>query len=163
MCICDYYLVIMLLIYKMILLMRIKTFMILASILLLISCRSKQQSYDDFKGKIITIGKGGGISGAYDEFSVLENGQLFHFNTLTKERVNYGKLENNITDQIFHNYDLLKIGEKNVNLPGNMNYFVQFSENGNVTRSLWSDMDSADTQLVLFYKFVSNYIHDQGK
>lgn len=94
--------------------MNIKSCLVLSVLLSLISCKSQQQNYDDFKGRIITIGKGGGITGAYDEYSILENGQLFHYNTLTKERLNLGKLETNITNQIFHNYELLKIGEKSL-------------------------------------------------
>lgn len=143
--------------------MNIKSCLVLSVLLSLISCKSQQQNYDDFKGRIITVGKGGGITGAYDEYSILENGQLFHYNTLTKERLNLGKLETNITNQIFHNYELLKIGEKKFNLPGNMNYFVQFNDSGKIVRSLWSDMDSADSQLVLFYKFAMNYIQKPVK
>jgi hypothetical protein len=143
--------------------MNIKSCLVLSVVLSLISCKSQQQNYDDFKGRIITIGKGGGITGAYDEYSILENGQLFHYNTLTKQRVNSGKMESNITNQIFHNYELLKIREKQVNLPGNMNYFVQINDKGKTVRSLWSDMDSADSQLVLFYKFAMNYIQKPVK
>ncbi|MGE5355216.1 MAG: hypothetical protein ACM3PT_03180 [Deltaproteobacteria bacterium] len=127
------------------------------------SCKSQQQGYDDYKGKKITVGSGGGFTGAFDEFAVLENGKVFHFNSLSKQRVMLGKLDKNITDQVFANYKLLNISEKKINAPGNMSYFVQF-EDGNVRlKSVWSDLNSTDQQLLLFYRFVMNYIPRKDK
>ena len=138
--------------------MKIKTLILLSIVLSLISCKSQQQSFDDFKGKIITIGKGGGFTGAYDEFSILENGQVFHYNTIKNERLNIGKLEANMTKQIFNNYEILRLGNEDVNHPGNMNYFVQFNDGDNISKSLWSETENEEANLILFYRFVMNYI-----
>jgi len=116
-------------------------------------------NYEDYKGKMIVIGKGGGFSGAYDEFSILENGQVYKYNTITKERLLLGRMKKNFSEQVFNNYKLLKIGEKGNNAPGNMNYFIEFKNGENSLKSIWSDQkDESTREMVLFYKTVMNYI-----
>jgi hypothetical protein len=129
------------------------------SSMLLVSCKSQMTNYDDYKGKIMVVGKGGGFTGAYDEFSILENGQVYKYSTITKKRLLLGNMKKNFADQIFNNYELLKIGEKNINAPGNMNYFIEFKNGDNNLKSIWSDQkDESTSELMLYYKTVMNYI-----
>lgn len=132
-------------------------FIILA--IIVVSCKSQMTNYDDYKDGIIVVGKGGGFTGAYDEFSILENGQVYKYNTITKERLLFGNMKKNFAEQVFNNYKLLKIGEKGINAPGNMNYFIEFKNGENSLKSIWSDQkDESTRELVLFYKTVMNYI-----
>lgn len=126
---------------------------------ILVSCKSQMSNYEDYKGKMIVIGKGGGFSGAYDEFSILENGQVYKYNTITKERLLLGRMKKNFSEQVFNNYKLLKIGEKNINAPGNLNYFIEMKDGENSLKSIWSDQkNETNGELILFYKTAMNYL-----
>ena len=46
----------------------------------------------------------------------------------------------------------LDLEELNLNEPGNMNYFIRLKEKKEEEMVLWSNMDSAPTELVTFYK-----------
>jgi hypothetical protein len=124
----------------------------------LIACKSQHHNFDGYEGKIITIGKGGGFTGAYDEYSILENGRVFKYNTIEKERHYLGKIESNVTRQLFSNYAMLGISGKELNNPGNMNYYIQYKDDQNSFRSLWSDFNAVDKNIRLFYDFAMNSV-----
>lgn len=138
--------------------MRIAGIIMILFSIALIACKSQHKNFDEYEGKIITIGKGGGFTGAYDEFSILENGRVFKFNTIEKERHYIGKLESNVTKQLFANYNMPGIYGNSINYPGNMNYYIQFTDGQNSFRSLWSDFHAIDQNFSLFYDFAMNLV-----
>lgn len=133
--------------------------MILFSIALM-ACKSQHHNFEGYAGEIITIGKGGGFTGAYDEYSILDNGNVFKYNTIEKERQFIGKLESNVARQVFANYHMPVIYGNSSNNPGNMNYYIQFADGQNSFRSLWSDLNTVDKNIRLFYDFTMNSVSD---
>ncbi len=117
-----------------------------------------EQSFDEYTGKVITIGFGGGFTGGYKEYSILENGDMFKFNTLTKKRNYLGKVERNVAEQIFKNSELLNLPKRKVNLPGNSNRYIIYRINKTENKILWSDNNKVDSDLNTFYQVLLNNV-----
>ncbi|MEZ4909172.1 MAG: hypothetical protein R2771_16365 [Saprospiraceae bacterium] len=131
--------------------MKLSVNLFILSFVILFSCKSQEPKFEDYSGKYISIGKGGGFSGLYSGFYLFEDGRVFSFNTLNNEKLYIGKLEENTAKQFFVNYNFLELKDKNVNSPGNMNYFIEYKDGKEVFKSLWS-MENKDEQLSLYYK-----------
>ncbi len=122
------------------------------------SCKSMEQSFDDYKGKIITIGYGGGFTGEYKEYSLLENGDMFLYNTISKKRKYLGKVEKNVVDQMFENSKMLNLPKVKFNKPGNMNKYIVFRINKVENKILWSNDKDINNDLSTFYKVFLNNV-----
>ncbi|MDB2607065.1 hypothetical protein N9Y48_04745 [Zobellia sp.] len=53
--------------------------------LTLLGCKSQQYTPDELPDKQLVFGYGGGMAGTVNTYILLENGQLFHTNSLTQE------------------------------------------------------------------------------
>ena len=134
-------------------------FIFLFSVLMLIfSCKSMEQSFDEYTGKVITIGFGGGFTGGYKEYSLLENGDMFLYNTLSKKRSYLGKVEKNVAEQMFENSELLKLPKREVNKPGNTNKYIIYRINKTENKILWSKAGQVDNDLNTFYQVFLNNV-----
>ncbi len=122
------------------------------------SCKSMEQSFDDYKGKIITIGFGGGFTGEYKEYSLLENGDMFLYNTTSKKRTYLGKVEKNVAEQMFENSKMLNLPKYRLNKPGNMNKYIKFRINQVENKILWSKSEDINSDLNTFYKVFLNNV-----
>lgn len=118
------------------------------------SCKSPQQRFSEYQGSVITLGYGGGFSGEYKEYSLLENGGVYLFNTLSKEREYFGKLDSNVTKQLFKNYINLGLNKKILNNPGNMSYYIVYKDDKIDHKLLWSNMDKINSDLRIFYEIL---------
>ena len=125
-------------------------------LLMFFSCFSPKQSFNDYTGDMISLGYGGGFSGEYKEFSLLETGDLYKYSTLTKEREYLGIVEKNLTDQSFNNYIVLGLDKMNVNNSGNMNHYIIYKDKNGENKLQWSDMKKIDSDLSLYYKVLMN-------
>ncbi len=104
-----------------------KTNLIFSTVLILftIGCKPQQYTTENLPDNQIIFGKGGGITGAVDTYILLENGQLFHSNSLTgenKELENIGKKE---AKACFAQMAELTLSELDFDYPGNMYYFLE--------------------------------------
>ena len=62
------------------------------------------------------------------------------------------KTETKAFKKVLKTLEKLDLEELNLNEPGNMNYFIRLKEKKEEEMVLWSNMDSAPTELVTFYK-----------
>lgn len=136
---------------------------VLAVLVSLFSCKSIEQSFKDYEGKVISIGYGGGMTGEYKEYSLVENGDMFFYNTLSKEFKYFGKVEQNVTDQIFSNSELLKLPKRIVHKPGNMNRYIKYRINKEENKIIWSKNSEVEGDLNTFYQVFLNNVKKQKK
>lgn len=107
----------------------------------LVSCKSQQFSLDNLPDKQLVFGKGGGITGAVDTYVLLENGQLFYTNTITKKSEELEKVGKAKTKEFFDQLETLKLGSMDFNHPGNIYYFIEDAgEDGN-KKVVWGSND----------------------
>ena len=86
------------------------------------SCKSVPENQQ------ITIASGGGITGVWHEYTLKADGQVLHkaSNVDTAEVVK--TISKSKAKAFFKQIEALKLDEKKMDEPGNMSYYVQFSE-----------------------------------
>lgn len=136
--------------------MKLKIYAILGIGLLLFSlnamaCKSKE--------KTIEFGSGGGFTGAYKEYILLSNGDLF---TATNDTVLGEKiktLDKATTKQLFEEADKLDPGTWTVNDPGNMTYYLNYFDGKNKMKAKWGGTTTPPSDnLKKFYDHIKSLI-----
>jgi len=97
-------------------------FFVLITATLFISCKSKQYTFDTYKGKRLAIGSSGGFTGATIKYYLFENGQIFKNGKSGREEL--PKIDKNVMKQQFDNYYKLGFDKLEINESGNMSYFI---------------------------------------
>ncbi len=107
---------------------------------------------EKYKKAILYFGHGGGFAGAETTYALMENGRLYSKKSLTaKTFTSLIKLEKNQSAQIFNNYFFLGIPEMQLEDPGNIYKFVEYTRKQNRHRLVWGGQSPVPTNLVLFY------------
>jgi len=120
-----------------------KSTLFLATILILsfCGCKSQQYSYNELPEKQLIFGSGGGITGAIDTYVLLENGQIFHKNSLTKEVMELESMSKKEAKSCFVKLKELALSEMDFNHPGNIYFFLETKEGDESHRVTWGSND----------------------
>ncbi|MFT4532998.1 MAG: hypothetical protein ACJA1A_001021 [Saprospiraceae bacterium] len=123
------------------------------------ACKSnKVESPQDSIGKKLTFSHGGGFTGKYNTYCLLENGQLFKASETKGVMDKQKSLPQDITDQIFSNYDILGLSEMKVQTYGNLLYSITMEDGDNDNKISWEKGDKGSETLQLFFRNVMNQI-----
>ena len=133
-------------------------FSILLVSLQLVSCSEKKLVTPDEAERQLIFNHGGGFAGKYKTFYLLENGQLFKGKDLYGSSNAMKSLPKNITEQIFSNYDVLGLGEKQMTSYGNFNYTLIYKDAKGEKKSVWEKNQGNTESLQLFYQNVMQKI-----
>ena len=117
------------------------------------SCKSQQYTIDALPDKQLIFGRGGGISGEVNTYTLLENGQVFYNNSLTKENSEIKSLSKKEAISCFQKMDSLKLSEMNFDHPGNLYYFLEEVNGEERYRVTWGSNDyEVSSECKDFYK-----------
>ncbi len=106
-----------------------------------ICCKSQQYKFSDLPGEQLIFGRGGGMTGAVDTYTLLENGQLFHSNSLTGANIELKKIGKEEAQMFFDKLTDLRLSEMNFNHPGNMYYFLEEISGETKNNVTWGSED----------------------
>ena len=96
-----------------------------AGMLFLCCSSSKEFPFpEDYKGEQIHFGQGGGFTGEVTYFTLLDNGQLFSFNTKDSTFTYLDKWPKEFTTQMMTAYHTLQLDSLNYYEPGDIYYFI---------------------------------------
>jgi len=109
------------------------------------------------KGYFI-IGEGGGFTGLYTQYKVSENGKVELYNEEDESFTLKGKLASATAKEIFTQMRVLKLNEYEYYKPGNLNYRIKIPGEPRTNLITWSDSNSPDEEVLVFYKKVMNEI-----
>ncbi len=101
--------------------------LVLCLSLVLSNCKTTKYTPENFPVNQIIFGDGGGFSGIITEYLLLENGQIFH-KTSTKE--GYSEMESikkKEAEVFFEQLNELRLHKLDINHPGNLYYFLRFT------------------------------------
>lgn len=119
----------------------------------LFNCKSQQYSIDNLPDTRLIIGSGGGMSGEVNTYTVLENGQVFYHNSLTKEHTELESIGKKAAIACFQKMDSLKLSELNFDHPGNLYYFIEEVDGERRHRVTWGSNDhTVSSECSDFYK-----------
>ena len=108
----------------------------------------------DFEGPRFEFGSGGGITGLYNTYHLLQNGQLFKADAkgATKEVAQLTKAE---VKAVFAKAKKIDLATMDYNKPGNFNYYINYTLKGKTAKTQWADNKAAPAGLVELYKQLS--------
>ncbi|MDO1513294.1 hypothetical protein Q2T41_11565 [Maribacter confluentis] len=121
--------------------MKLKQTMIIFLFITLISCKPQHFTLDNLPEKQLIFGKGGGITGATDTYILLENGQLFHMNSMTGKSVELESIPENKSEAFFNQLKGLQLAEIDFNHPGNVYYFIEEVELDDSSKIVWGSFE----------------------
>jgi len=136
--------------------MKTKLIYFLITFIFLISistCFSQKYSSTNLPDKQLVFGSGGGASGQVKKYILLENGQLFSYNSLKKKTKEIKKANKEEAAKIFADLKALDLEKMNFNHPGNMTYFIRKKEGVDETEVRWGSPDHQEpAEIKEFYK-----------
>lgn len=131
-----------------------------------IACKSNEvNSPSETQGKTLTLKHGGGFTGKYNTYFLLENGQLFKASETEGVMNKQKNLKQEIADQIFSNYETLRLADIEIETYGNLLYSITMRDGDDSHNISWEKGDKGSEKLQLFFRNVMNQIkmnNDEG-
>lgn len=130
-----------------------RLFPLLALILLLFSCKTNQFLSNELPADQLRFGKGGGITGTFTTYILLENGQLFRHQSLGDTMDPLASLKRKEAQSHWRQVAELGLTSYAFDQPGNMTYFLEVRADSLTHRLQWNDRQPLDRPEVLeFYR-----------
>lgn len=130
----------------------------------LLGCNNKHYTPDQLPGEHLSFGDGGGFTGAVTEYILLENGQLYRFNSMEKDTVEIGKLKKKETKSLLMEVKALNLDKINIQEPGNMYYFISMKNGDKIYKITWGSATyTIDPKIEAFYKKLMNTVKKSDK
>jgi len=134
-------------------------FFLSAIVLLFASCKAQQFTTDNLPESQLVFGSGGGMSGASDTYVLLENGQLFHTNSLTNETGELKSIAKAKAKEYFKRMHDITFSEMEFDHPGNRYYFLEDCTADGQNRIVWGAVDKeAPAQCKILYKELTAHL-----
>lgn len=138
-----------------------KSMLLFSSIIVLslFGCKSQQYTFDELPEKQLVFGSGGGMTGAVDTYVLLENGQFFHTNSLTKEVKELESISKKEARKCFVKLEELSLSKMDFDHPGNRYYFLEEVKNDSIHKVVWgSNGNEISEDCLSFYNELKNHI-----
>lgn len=134
-----------------------------ALLLVFQACKTKAPMLPTQTNKpFITIGNGGGFTGAISTFYLMEDGSLYRTGFDDTSFVFIGALENNLSDQMFTNYKSLNLDKIELDEPGNRYYFLSINDNGKEKKLLWGKNKIDNKNITIYHKNLMDLIRKKS-
>lgn len=102
----------------------ILTLILIGVVFFLYNCKGTTYTIENLPAKRVIFGQGGGFTGAYVDFILLENGQIFKQNSLTKQMEELGSIKKKTAQQLFEKVKSVTMTP--IKEPGNMTYSLRY-------------------------------------
>lgn len=124
------------------------------------SCKTnKVISPEEFEGSRMILSHGGGFTGKYTVYCLLENGQLFKNSKGFDAKDPVNGFDKKVAQQIFSNYAVLGLGNQKFESYDNLNYsIIMINEYGKEHKLQWGKGQKDADKLQLFYDTIMNQI-----
>lgn len=106
------------------------------------ACKSTSYTPKNFEGRKILFAKGGGITGQYETYLLLENGQLFNQAKIDGEWAAFDNVKKGKAKRFFKQLDEMNWTSLKVSQPGNITYFIELQDQENAHRVTWGSESS---------------------
>lgn len=120
-----------------------KFILIFTSFFVFIGCKSTKVPPSEFEGQQIIFGSGGGFTGAYEEFILLDDGRLFK-SGIDAVATPLKTLDKKITTQLFSNIQTFGLNKLDYNHPQNMYNFIKIKHGTDSNYIAWSGKPTSE-------------------
>jgi hypothetical protein len=84
------------------------------------------------------VGRGGGFTGDFEEYILLENGKVYKRDFVYERDVFYKELSALDTEYFLNKIDELSLYGEDINKPGNMSYYLEIRQGNNtINKIIW--------------------------
>lgn len=84
------------------------------------------------------VGRGGGFTGDFEEYLLLENGKVYKRDFVYERDVFYKELSVLDTEYFLNKIDELSLYGEDINKPGNMSYYLEIRQGNNtINKIIW--------------------------
>lgn len=123
-------------------------------------CKSSKYTPSTYPDLQIIFGKGGGISGAINEYCVFENGTVFKRQGMMNapfEKI--GRLSQDNIRQLLDNMETLKVTESEFTHPGNLYSYVEIKNHDSPTRITWGhEQIPVPDNIQLYFDLLNHHV-----
>lgn len=127
------------------------------------SCNNKLYTLTDLPENQLVFGDGGGFTGAYQEFLLLENGQVFKSSKRGGTYEEQESIDKKAAKALFKQAASLNLAEKTINDPGNMTYFIHYKDADKTSKVIWGgNQKVVNEEVRLFFNSLKKAVKDQN-
>lgn len=116
------------------------------------SCKPKDYLMDNLPNRQITFGEGGGFTGKYTTWMLLDSGQVFQKSGIGAEYAEIGKLKYAQAKKFYKRADAVSVDMMKQNKAGNYNYELILQRDSVDYKAGWANEADIDTSILNLYK-----------
>lgn len=120
------------------------------------SCKPKDYLVDNLPNRQITFGEGGGFTGRYTSWMLLDSGQVLQKSGFGTEYSEIGKLKYSQAKKFYKRADAISLNKMKENKAGNYNYEFVLQRDSVNYKAAWSNEADIDTTILNLYKELKN-------
>ena len=130
--------------------------------LLVIQCKHTKYTPESLPEDRLLFGNGGGFAGIETTYTLLENGQLFKFDSKAPAPMEISGKKKKAANRLFETAELLGLLTLNFQHPGNIYQFIEFQNDGKKSRVVWGDKDHAiDPKITDLYQQLTEILNEK--
>ena len=139
------------------------TALLLAATLLGSQCKNIRYTPESLPEDRLLFGEGGGFAGIETTYTLLENGQVFKFDSKAPAPVEIGGTKKKAANRLFETAESLGLLTLEFKHPGNIYQFIEFQDDGKKSRVVWGDKEHpVDPKIADLYQQLTQ-ITDKAK
>ncbi len=120
--------------------------------LITLGCSKKNVIPSAYSGDMMIVGSGGGFTGAYSTYYILDDGAIYRQNMQDTVFVKIGELSKKVVKHQFRMYDDMKLGELELNDPGNRYHYLTYRDKSkNEHKIQWGKSTLEDKRISIFH------------
>lgn len=128
------------------------------------SCKAKKYTnIEEADINKITFSEGGGFTGSYTTYTLLENGQLFKSQGAVTEYKEISSVDQTVTDQIFATYNNLKLDKRSDSDVGNWTFTIEMQDKKKNHKLSWAKSDENAKKLQTYFDTALKMIDKENK
>ncbi|MGK0365340.1 MAG: hypothetical protein ACI85O_002406 [Saprospiraceae bacterium] len=116
------------------------------------SCKPKDYMIDNLPNRQITFGEGGGFTGKYTTWMLLDSGQIFQKSGIGAEFSEIGKLKYSQAKKFYKRADAIAVDKMKENRAGNYNYELILQRDSVDYKAGWANEADVDSSILNLYK-----------
>lgn len=128
--------------------------------ILLMSCAKELATPLNYTKSMIILGAGGGFTGAFSEYYLMENGQVFRSGNSDTTYTYVGRFSKTLTSQFFDSYDMLRFDEMKLDEPGNRYFYISRKKGDQANKILWGYQELSNKTPAIYHQNFMSKIKD---
>jgi hypothetical protein len=137
-----------------------RSFLFIAFITLIISCKPIPFIPGDSKLNYIKFGNGGGFTGMVNTYFLTETGDLYADGGEGLQKS--GTVDKQIANQMLALHKILHVKEKPYDVPGNRYFFIEYKIDGEIQKIQWGGDDNQPKEYETWYNNLIYLIKKQN-